>query len=285
MPLHAGSRRIGGVSRLKNVRRVANTARRIKLCEGQDMKMDYIYGVKLQVEDPEQAADWLCDKLFFVKETEGEEIIVNNGGFRFILKNRSRGTENKNAEDTMYLGIDHVALETYDIEKAIEYCKEKGLNPELNEQGGARHSGKVYGTGMSYFNIRSEFGFTVEISQKLHCRKRPTENIIDGLEHVGLQVDDINKAMSFYEKLGFKKEFEPVLNESGGHRIRCCMMSARGTTIEIYEFEDVKGIGRREPAVMEALVIGDREGVPGKALIMSGPAGELVEIRKSCNVA
>ena len=53
----------------------------------------------------------------------------------------------------MCLGFRHIALETHDIEAAIAYCESRGLNLQLGENGGPRYSGKVYGTGMNYFNI------------------------------------------------------------------------------------------------------------------------------------
>lgn len=242
------------------------------------MSEKYIYGVKLLVDDLEQAAGWLCSNLFFAREADGEAFVLKNGRFRILLEN---GKETAAGEDpdAMYLGIRHIALETSDVNRAIEYCRTKGLRLQLNDQGGARHNGKVYGTGMDYFNILSGLGFTVEVSQRLHCKGEPDGAIIHGLEHVGIQVPDAGEAIKFYESLGFHKEFEPVLNRCGEHRIICCMVSAGQTAIEIYEFADVENTQRQEQAAFDTLVLAGG-GTSGDIVRhLRGTAGEQIEIR------
>lgn len=244
----------------------------------------YIYGIKLLVKDTERTADWFCDNLFFSRETQnaGSGTVVKNGNVRLILDSDGGKAAGLYEPDAMCLGLRHVALETCDIRRAIKYCKSRGLNLQLNDQGGARHSGKVYGTGMDYFNILTDFGFTVEVSQKLHCERSLTGNLIEGLEHVGMQVADIYEAMDFYEKLGFKREFEPVTNRDNGSTVICCMMSAGGTTMELYEFQNIEVKKTPENAVMEALVIGNRrepeDGAERKMSLITGIAGERIEM-------
>lgn len=244
----------------------------------------YIYGIKLLVKDTERTADWLCDNLFFSREAEkGQKgTVIKNGNIRLILNSDGGEAAGNYDPDAMCLGLRHVALETCDIRRAIEYCKSRGLNLQLNDQGGARHSGKVYGTGMDYFNILTDFGFTVEVSQKLHCERSLTGNIIEGLEHVGMQVANMNEAVDFYEKLGFKREFEPVINQDNGSTVICCMVSAGGTTMELYEFQNVEVKKSPENAVMEALVLGkhreSQDGAERKMSLITGIAGERIEM-------
>lgn len=245
------------------------------------MNENYIYGIRLQVDEPEQAAEWLCENLFFEREADGTELLLVNGGFHLILSGGCKKGKRAKNKAAPYMGINHAALETWDIRRALQYCRERGLWLEVNEQGGPRHSGKVYGTGMDYFNIISGFGFTIEVSQKLHCRRTPTENIIHGLEHVGVQVRDLDEAVRFYEGLGFTKDFEPVANESEDGPVRCCMVSSAGTTVELYAFERTSPDGITElsgPAVMEALLIRNADCPARTVRILKGSAGERVEL-------
>ena len=52
---------------------------------------------------------------------------------------------------------------------------------------GRSTGGKVYGTGMDYFNIRTNFGLTVSVSRKLHVECSGKGKLIEGLDHIGLQ--------------------------------------------------------------------------------------------------
>lgn len=241
----------------------------------------YIYGMKLHVSDPDAVAEWLCENLFFSREPDSLRTVLRSGGFRLILERE--GGEDQMAltecdPDAMCLGFRHIALETYDIGRAITYCQSKGMKLQLNGRGGARYSGKVYGTGMDYFNILTDFGFPIEVSQKLHQKPEQTENLIEGLEHVGVQVEDACEAVEFYERLGFKKEFEPVMNRTGDQTVICCMVSAGGTVVELYEFEDAKVGKRQSPAVMDTMVIAGGENPRGKITVATGTAGERLEI-------
>ena len=72
------------------------------------MSEKYIYGVKLLVDDLEQAAGWLCSNLFFVREADGEELVLKNGRFRILLENGREAAKGEDP-DAMYLesGISH----------------------------------------------------------------------------------------------------------------------------------------------------------------------------------
>lgn len=242
------------------------------------MSQGYLYGITVQVSDTDKAAQWLCDNLFFSVERGGEEPILANNGFRLILRGGGSDRAKEYDPDAMGLGLRHIALETCDIQKAIEYCSEKGMNLQLGEDGKARHSGKVYGTGMDYFNIITELGFNIEVSQKLHEKAEKEGTIICGLEHIGLQTEDAYETIRFYESLGFRKKFEPVVNHADGHRVICCMMSFGGSTLEIYEFDDLADVKKVQPDVLKSMALVTRGGVETEVQELCGTAGETVLI-------
>ena len=119
---------------------------------------------------------------------------------------------------------------------------------------------------MNYFNIISGYGFTIEVSQKLHKKIPPNRTPICGLEHVGLQVSDLSAAIQFYENLGFTACFDPVVNHVDGHTILCCMVAAGETVIEIYKFHDLPELSVQRHPVIERLILGGNDYLSGTAL-------------------
>lgn len=237
-----------------------------------------IYGVKIYVSDIKKTAEWLCQNLFFIRESQDREWILKSGNFRIILVEKCKDRENLKYNEAMYLGISHIALETENIEKAISYCKSKKLQLELGVNGEAMHNDKVYGTGMNYFNIVTEYGFTIEISQKIHVfGKKKQKNIINGLEHIGLQTNNIMQSLKFYEDLGFKRAFEPVCNEKDGHQIYCCIVTSGGTSIELYEFHDIPNLAPPAACILDTLII-ENKGSQKKIQKIKGPMEEKLEI-------
>lgn len=226
----------------------------------------YIWGAQLLVEDVPGAKRWLCENLFFAEEDQKGIVCLRNGNFRIILREDREHLADKYGPDDMCLGLRHIALETHDIEAAIAYCESRGLELQLGENGGPRYSGKVYGTGMNYFNIISGYGFTIEVSQKLHKQISPQKTLICGLEHIGLQVSDLSAAIQFYENLGFKPCFEPVVNHADGHTILCCMVAAGDTVIEIYKFHDLSEVPVQKHPVIDKLILGGNDCLYGTAL-------------------
>lgn len=233
------------------------------------MEDTYIYGVRVLVKDPKKAASWLCEALFFSMEKDGEEPVVRSGDFRIVLTSKGE-SGNKEAA----FGFTHIALETENMEAAIAYAKELGFVLELAENGGAKHSGKVYGTGMDYFNIRTDFGLTVEVSRKLHVKCAGKGKLIEGLDHIGLQTADLEESLRFYEKLGFEREFAPVVNHADGREIRCCMVSSGGTVVEIYE---ICGEKREKSGASIDAVLLCKYDAECPSCYISGPDGENVE--------
>ena len=243
--------------------------------------------IELQVPDRKRAAEWFCRHLFFSAEEKEDCLLLRNGNVRLILRTRTGGGSLESADpDAMCLGFQHIALETCDIRQAIQYCKEQGLRLQLSQSGGALYNGKVFGTGMEYFNILTDFGLVVEISQKLHVKKESNGPVIEGLEHIGLQVSDVMEAVRFYEKLGFCREFEPVKNHSENGPVVCCMVSAGATVIEIYSFLELTSLNKSEVPVISSLILGNSNAVlPGYAKLLYGPAGECLKLFPSQTIS
>ena len=215
-----------------------------------------IYGVEILVPDVQAAALWFQRNLFFEKEKSVPGEVLRNDDFRVILKNRNiHGT----CAAKKCLGFQHFALETHDIDEAIAYCKSKKMKIELSSDGGAKFNKKVYGTGMAYFNICTDFGVTVEVSQKLHCRVAAGKHVIWGLEHIGIQVDNIDAALSVFENMGFHMEFEPVCNFTEGQEVTCCMIASDKGTIELYRFKDRTELCHEiDPVIKNVYVLKDK---------------------------
>ena len=195
---------------------------------------------------------------------------MRSGDFRIVLTSKGESGDKEAA-----FGFTHIALETENMEAAIAYAKELGLVLELAENGGAKHSGKVYGTGMDYFNIRTNFGLTVEVSRKLHVECSGKGKLIEGLDHIGLQTADFEESLRFYEKLGFEREFAPVINHADGREIRCCMVSSGGTVVEIYEICGEKG--EKNGASIDVVLLYNGSGELSVSGI-TGPSGERLEV-------
>ena len=99
--------------------------------------------------------------------------------------------------DDMLLGLRHIALETDDIQNALHICKEKGLRLQTSEEGGPRFNGKVYGTGLHYFNILTDFGLILEITEKHPGSGPRSEKWAQGLGHIGIQVSNLQCSIAF----------------------------------------------------------------------------------------
>ena len=153
-----------------------------------------------------------------------------------------------------------------DLSYHFEFNVNNMLLMNTKENSDINFYGKVYGTGMNYFNIISGYGFTIEVSQKLHKKIPPNRTPICGLEHVGLQVSDLSAAIQFYENLGFTACFDPVVNYVDGHTILCCMVAASETVIEIYKFHDLPELSVQRHPVIERLILGGNGYLSGTAL-------------------
>lgn len=186
--------------------------------------------------EPETAAVWLTDNLFFAPAGENT---LHNGSCTVRLQKGTPQPTPALAQGQYTAGIAHLALRAADIKKALTHCKEKQLDLMLTDDH-EFYNPKVYGEGEYYFNIRSPFGVTVEISQHVQGAEYGQTKIIEGLDHMGLPSADFDAQLASLKAQGFAEEFAPVTNHNDAEgTIRCCMMRKDALVLEVYQFLDM----------------------------------------------
>lgn len=225
-----------------------------------------VISIDLLLDNPKAAENFLTDVLFFKREGE----LLVSGNCKLKLIEQEANAKFEAALEATYIGIEHISLETYDIEAALDYCKNKGLTLET-DNGKAFYNPKVWGTGMNYFNILTPFGVKIEISQRLDRSASFSEPVIFGLEHLGVQVASMEKSLSYYLDMGFEQNY-PVVEIIGASRVLCSMIESSNFTVELYEFTDGINYVERKNDVIYGLSIELLSG--GSASTKSGPNGE-----------
>lgn len=229
--------------------------------------------VRIRSNCPSKAAEWFCKELFF-KKTSGTLI---SGNLRVELC-RSECKIEPCISDAHQCGLRHIALETDDIRKALVYCRERGMTLETEKNGDPKFNGKVYGTGLRYFNILTDFGVVIEITEKHQPGTDCAPHIIWGLGHIGIETSNLEKSLEFYEQLGLKRDFLPVENQTPEGVVRCCMMSLNAVTLEIYEFSEKKNLPVQQNGALDALILPVQQNGTFLAGKKFGPSGECVEM-------
>lgn len=223
---------------------------------------------RIRTPHPEQAAAFLRQHLW-CEPTEHQGTAVRSGNFviEFV---RWEGVLDPYVPDAMLCGLRHIALEADDIGEALAQCRARGLRLQTAPDGGPRLSRKVYGTGLQYFNIFTDFGVTIEVTEKHPGSAPKAERPVWGLGHVGIQVPELAGSLRFYEDLGFRQDFAPVNNETPEGPVDCCMVSRDGLTLELYAFTRYADAPvQTHPAFSELEIPGMQNGVralPGNGL-------------------
>lgn len=200
----------------------------------------HVDAIQLEAYDPAAAARWFCDELWFEACYKNDDSIrLQNGNCRLLITRKNRAKQIY-ASDAPFAGYEHLALEAPDIDKALAYCQSKGMVLETDNNGKAFYNPKVWGTGMYYFNILTGFGVKVEISQRLD---RPAycdgSKLVIGLEHLGIEVSDIERSIAYYTELGFAKGCPLVENITAERRhVLCIMMTLEDIILELFQFTD-----------------------------------------------
>lgn len=236
-------------------------------------------GVRILTIDPREAAQWLCRELFFQDVSTSACVAVRTGALLVELCCPDSDTD-PYLPDALQYGLRHIALETDNITQALRYCRERGMRLQTGVSGAPRFSGKVYGTGLHYFNILTDFGVTVEVTEKHANSPRNAPYLIWGLGHIGIQTGDLMRSLLFYRELGFREDFPPVENKTADGAVRCCMTSRDGLTLELYEFHDRPNLPIQRHPALAALLCGGKNSrsLPEE---MVGPSGEQIENRQS----
>ncbi|SDM62911.1 VOC family protein [Acetanaerobacterium elongatum] len=201
----------------------------------------YSPGLALLIHDLQAAVHWLTENLFFtvLSDSPKDCITLQNGTCKLYLFHGNPSSFPAPEKGNYITGIVHIALQTYDVNKAIEWCKEKGLSLQLNNDQ-SFFNPKVFGQGERYFNIISPFGITFEVSERVGWKIASGIPVICGLDHIGIPTVNIQDEIDFFLTLGFIPEFSTVTNynEIEG-TIYCSMLKKHDVTLEIYQFADL----------------------------------------------
>lgn len=198
-------------------------------------------GVLLDVSNPDAVARWLIDNLFFsrlngggpladnpdlVASGDGPELrVLANANCILYLRSGDSATIVPPPDGMYHFGLAHIALRTEHIDDAIRWCEARQLSLQLAD-GGSFFNPKVFGNGERFFNIHSPFGVTFEVSERVGHPSPFQENLICGLDHLGIPSPDLDAELAFFMGLGFTPDFATVTNWNATEgTIRCCMLS------------------------------------------------------------
>ena len=120
--------------------------------------------VRIRTPHPEQAAVFLRQHLW-CEPVECRQTAVRSGDFEIEFV-RWDGALDSCEPDAMLCGLRHIALEADDIHEALDRCRARELRLQTAPDGGPRLSQKVYGTGLRYFNVLTDFGVVIEVTEK-----------------------------------------------------------------------------------------------------------------------
>jgi catechol 2,3-dioxygenase-like lactoylglutathione lyase family enzyme len=201
------------------------------------------------VADIEQAKAWYVRHLGFVVTHEktvdlGQEIklaFLELGSVTLELVQPS-------AEDVSLRGhgsIDHFAIDTLDIESAMQTVLDSGAALHASTADGIVTLPDFGPKGTKYVFFEAANGEKVELAQSLHSDPaRRAENIY-GWNHLGVFVSDLAASKAFYEQFGFTEVIAGSIAGDGG-TIQISMMGFNGFVIELVQLfgddlEEVKG--------------------------------------------
>lgn len=206
------------------------------------------WGTLIQAQDPQAAAQWLTENLFFTQSSldpDTGRLALTNASCLVLIESGDCQAIEPPADSSYFTGLAHIALRTDRIDEAIAWCQSRGLKLQLNGEG-SFFNPKVYGGGERFFNIISPFGVVFEVSQRIDQPSPYQDTLINGLDHLGIPSPKIEAELDFFRKLGFEPDFAAVTNWNAAEgTIYCCMLSQRdpagyAITLEIYQFADME---------------------------------------------
>ncbi|WP_342045036.1 VOC family protein [Bacillus sp. OTU530] len=142
--------------------------------------------------------------------------------------------------------IDHLAIDTVDIEYSLEEFLLKGAQLDSSTINGPVLLENFFSKGVKYLNFVGPNGETVELSQNLASEDCINKTVLKGWSHLGIPVTDINKSKSFYKDLGFIEVMNAEVKREEGI-IKAAFMDLNGFHIELYQLfgEDLEEIKTR----------------------------------------
>ncbi|MEA4998329.1 MAG: VOC family protein [Candidatus Limiplasma sp.] len=217
--------------------------------------------VLLQTEDVDSARRWLCNELFFEASDNGD---LCSGDFTLRLTPGPARMVAAPPSGTYHTGFAHIALAAADIDEALSYCRARDMTLQT-DQGVSFVNPKVFGQGERYFNILTPFGVTVEVAQRIEHPCAKSSLPLRGLDHLGVPCANFTEELAAFAALGFTPLFQPVENENPAEgRIRCCMLSDRFLTLELYQFLDQTPLPMPDDAPLRGVGCYPRRMIPGR---------------------
>lgn len=121
-------------------------------------------GIIAQSDNLDKTAEYWSKFLRFKIDSQQKDyIIMSNGNIVVYVKSRETPvTPTKSG----YVGLEHLALNSTDIETDIRYGETNELNLNTNS-GSAYFNPKVWGKGTYYINFRDNAGAIIEFCQRL----------------------------------------------------------------------------------------------------------------------
>ena len=191
-------------------------------------------GIIAQSDNLDKTAEYWSKFLRFKIDSQQKDyIIMSNGNIVVYVKSRETPvTPTKSG----YVGLEHLALNSTDIETDIRYGETNELNLNTNS-GSAYFNPKVWGKGTYYINFRDNAGAIIEFCQRLD-QQGIDGSFFSGLSHIGILSSCYENSISFYKKLGFSLKNEVRNYNPTEGNIYCAIMELDDTSLEIYEFVD-----------------------------------------------
>lgn len=136
------------------------------------------------------------------------------------------------APEEYYTGLAHLAFRRQDLVGATKRLQM--ANIPIVQGNHIPFNPKVWGTGMCYVNPVCDFGFGLELCQRLDL---PDTDKFTGIDHIGIPVADMAESLAFYKALGFAVASDVnILRAADGAIIHNVMAAGYGTVLELYEF-------------------------------------------------
>ena len=228
----------------------------------------------LNIYEVQEFISWMCENFCFTEQPVQEEDYrsITNGNCRIRVYQADKLCEPFYGDGGAYTGWEHIALETADINLAFEHCKAKGFRLELCE-GRPFYNPGVWGTGMWFFNVFTDFGIKLELAQRLDTPPLEYTQLCFGLEHYGCPVYDMQEMKKFYMDLDFTDLMSERLGEEGSY-VYCSMMGLGDNIVELYETTGIPHT-KYEGKAFDSILI---EGLDEKAGLVQSPNGEKIQL-------
>jgi catechol 2,3-dioxygenase-like lactoylglutathione lyase family enzyme len=204
-----------------------------------------LQGVKhvgIPVYDIETTRDWYVEKLGYkstyepvLKDANGEvKLAFLQLGDMVVELYQLYGEDREEVKTRTNGHIDHFTIDVLDVEKAMRDALQKGASLDVDTPDGPVPNPSWPPEGCRYVFLKSPNGEKVELNQRLDLDSNRRKENLGGWAHLGIPVYDVEKAVAFYQKFGFKLVMHvdiPV----GDEAIIIKMVEKNGFILEFYQ--------------------------------------------------